>query len=192
MTDNHLQPEDQPDLVTDKPTEAEEHDRDTRRVSPKLLGIIGAVFLVIGAITWIVSLSSVKGFSEDHPTAVKADTSYYLLADEDALEATACGFFGPGSKPIHDKVKDLEDLTDEDDKIKDISLPFSKVKGVYARVEFTENIQGAHIARNEGKNYITTKSGGTLNTLRWIWMIGVGSGTALLVVSAVLRGRENR
>lgn len=128
----------------------------------------------------------------EHPTAVKSGTSYYLLADKNALEATACGFFGPGSTPIHNKVEDLEDLTDEDVKIKDVSLPFTKVKGVYARVEFTDNLQGAHIQCNEGKNYISTKSGSALNALRWISMIGVGSGIALLVVSAVLRGREKR
>ena len=192
MTDNHIAPTGQPDPVTNKSTEAEEHDRGTQRVSPKLLGIIGTVFLVIGAITWIVSLSSIKGFSEEHPTAVKSGTSYYLLADKNALEATACGFFGPGSTPIHNKVEDLEDLTDEDVKIKDVSLPFTKVKGVYARVEFTDNLQGAHIQCNEGKNYISTKSGSALNALRWISMIGVGSAIALLVVSAVLRGREKR
>lgn len=192
MTDNHLDPTDQPDPVTGKSTEAEERDLGTQRVSLKLLGVSGAVFLVIGAVTWIISLSSVKGFSEENPTAVKADTSYYLLADEDALEATACGFFGPNSEPIHDKVKDLEDLTGENVKIRDVSLPFTTVKGVYARVEFTENVQDAHIVCNEGKNYISAKSGSSLDTLRWISMIGVGSGITLLVVSAVLRGRENR
>src|SRR5699024_11900107 len=120
------------------------------RVPPKLMGIIGTVFLVTGAITWIVSLAASKGFSEEHPTAVKSGTSYDLLADKNAHEATACGFFGPGSTPIHNKVEDLEDLTDEDVKIKDVSLPFTKVKGVYARVEFTVNILGALVTCKEG------------------------------------------
>src|SRR5699024_981010 len=103
MTDNHIAPTGQPAPVTNKSTEAEDDDRGPQRVSPKLLGIIGTVFLVIGAITWTVSLSSIKGCSEEHPTAVKSGTSYYLLADKNAREATACGFFGPGSTPIHNK-----------------------------------------------------------------------------------------
>lgn len=191
MTDKHLEPDDQTGAAAHNAA-AQGGGGTQAAVSTKLLSIIGAILLVIGAVTWIISLSSVKGFTEDNPTEVEADRSYYILANKDALDATACGFFGPGETPIHNKVKEIEDLTGEDNKIKDISLPFSKQKGVYARVQFTEDIEGAHIRCNEGNNYLSTKSGGALNALRWVSMIGVGAGIALLISAAILRGREGR
>lgn len=161
------------------------------RRTQQILITIGVIFLAIGLVCGVDGAMFTKGFSQESTTNVKADKSYYLLADEAALRAPQCAFFGADEKPVNGKVKTIEDLTSTDDKIKDVSLPFAESKGVYARVVFSENIQSAHISCNEGKNYVSRVSGLILNIMRWVTIVGIIAGIALLAASLLVSGKRH-
>lgn len=168
-------------------TTAKKGSRGSKSTIVKLLALAGVFFLVIGVINGVMALVSVKNFSQEKGMDVKSGQAYYLMADKEALKAPRCAFFAENDKLINDKVKKIQDLTSSDNKIRDVSLPFVSSKGIYARVEFSEDIPSAHIKCNEGKNYITKRSSGALNSLRWFTVVGIIFGIAMLVGAQFMR-----
>ena len=158
--------------------------------SNKLPALLGGILLAIGVICAIISVTSVSSFEK--PTDVKADKTYYLLGDKSSINSQQCVLRGEGDKPVDQQtVKGFENKISDDGKVKDISLPLTSSKGVVASMEFSKDISGLKYTCEQGKTYISTKSSGTLNILRWLTMFGVLAGLILLI-SGLIPARKMR
>lgn len=157
--------------------------------SNKLPALLGGILLAIGVICAIISVTSVSSFEK--PTDVKADKTYYLLGDKSSINSQQCVLRGEGDKPVDQQtVEGFENKISDDGKVKDISLPLTSSKGVVASMEFSKDISGLKYTCEQGKTYISTKSSGTLNILRWLTMFGVLAGLILLISGLIPRKED--
>ena len=159
---------------------------ETRQRPSKLPLLLGGLLLAIGVISAVISATSVSSF--DKPTDVQADKTYYLLGDKSSINSKQCVLKGENDQPVNgNTVKAFENKISDDGKIKDISLPLTSSKGVVASMEFASEQKGLHYTCDEGKTYLSTKSSGTLNLLRWLTMAGILGGLVLLLSSLIPR-----
>lgn len=156
---------------------------------PKALLIVGLLALGVSLSCAVLSINNIKSFSHPGGVSVAKGTNYYLLANKDALNVTQCSLLGGDNQPANDKLEHIEPLIDESLEIKDISLPLTEGKGVYAKVTFTDDIDGLHFACDKGHTYISTFSGTALNVLRWLTLLPLLLGLACLVAWVVTRSR---
>lgn len=155
----------------------------------KLPALLGGILLAIGVICAIISATSVSSFEK--PTDVKTGKTYYLLGDKSSINSKQCVLRGEGDKPVDPQtVTGFENKISEDGKVKDISLPLTSSKGVVASMEFSKDVSGLKYTCEQGKAYISTKSSGTLNVLRWLTMFGVLAGLLLLVSGLIPRKED--
>lgn len=155
----------------------------------KVLAIVGVALLVVSVITGALALMNVKDFSSDEGVDISTGKNYYLLADADALNATQCVFQDSEQRPVSNKISDLQILVKDDLKIQDISLPLTESKGVFAKVQFSEDLSGVHQKCDSGKSYISTFSGTVLNVLRWLTLLTLMAGLAFLLAYFIIRPR---
>lgn len=157
--------------------------------TPKGMTFLGLGLLIVAVITAIVSLVGVKDFGKSYD--VSAGKEYYLLADEEALNAKECTLVDKEDKNLADRIEaaDLK-FSQEDLEISDVSLPLTKNKGVYTSIKFTEDIEGAKYTCDQGNIYISKYSSGTLQALRWVTMLCGAAGVAILILAAFANQRK--
>lgn len=158
----------------------------------KLFAIVGVALLLVSIITGAMAIINVKDFSADGGVDIKADKGYYLLADAEVLQAQQCEFQDGEQNPVSDKISDLQILVEDNDgnlEIKDVALPLTESKGVFAKITFSEDLTGVSQKCDQGKSYISTFSGTVLNVLRWLTLLTLVAGLAFLIAFAVIRPR---
>jgi hypothetical protein len=157
--------------------------------TPKGMTFLGLGLLIVALITAIVSLVGVKDFGKSYD--VQAGKEYYLLADEEALNAKECTLVDKEDKNLADRIEaaDLK-FSQEDLEISDVSLPLTKNKGVYTSIKFTEDIEGAKYTCDQGNIYISKYSSGTLQALRWVTMLCGAAGVAILILAVFANQRK--
>lgn len=159
------------------------------RKTPKGMIFLGLGLLIVAVITAIVSLVGVKDFGKSYD--VSAGKEYYLLADEEALNAKECTLVDKEDKPLVDRIEAADLKFSQDDlEISDVSLPLTKNKGVYTSIKFTEDIEGAKYTCDQGNIYISKYSSGTLQALRWVTMLCGAAGVAILILAAFANQRK--
>ena len=157
--------------------------------TPKGMIFLGLGLLIVAVITAIVSLVGVKDFGKGYD--VKAGKEYYLLADEEALNAKECTLVDKEDRPLVDRIEAADLKFSQDDlEISDVSLPLTKNKGVYTSIKFTEDIEGAEYTCDQGNIYISKYSSGTLQALRWVTMLCGAAGVAILILAAFANQRK--
>ncbi|WP_296110979.1 hypothetical protein [uncultured Corynebacterium sp.] len=157
--------------------------------TPKGMIFLGLGLLIVAVITAIVSLVGVKDFGKSYD--VSAGKEYYLLADEEALNAKECTLVDKEDKPLVDRIEAADLKFSQDDlEISDVSLPLTKNKGVYTSIKFTEDIEGAKYTCDQGNIYISKYSSGTLQALRWVTMLCGAAGVAILILAAFASKRK--
>ena len=157
--------------------------------TPKGMIFLGLGLLIVAVITAIVSLVGVKDFGKGYD--VKAGKEYYLLADEEALNAKECTLVDSEGKQLVDRIEAADLKFSQDDlEISDVSLPLTKNKGVYTSIKFTEDIEGAEYTCDQGNIYISKYSSGTLQALRWVTMLCGAAGVAILILAAFANQRK--
>lgn len=163
---------------------------ETRRRSSKLPLILGGILLAIGVISAIISATSVS--SLDKPQDVSAGKTYYLLGDKSSINAQNCALKSENdtTEPPVSLISNSENKIPDDGKIKDISLPLTPSKGVVVTMEFSKDIKGLTYKCDTGQTYISSKSGSTLNVLRWLTMAGVLAGLLLILSSYIPRKKD--
>lgn len=157
--------------------------------TPKSMIFLGLGLLIVAVITAVVSLVGVKDFGKSYD--VSAGKEYYLLADEEALNAKECTLVDKEDKNLADRIEaaDLK-FSQEDLEISDVSLPLTKNKGVYTSIKFTEDIEGAKYTCDQGNIYISKYSSGTLQALRWVTMLCGAAGVAILILAVFANQRK--
>ena len=159
------------------------------RKTPKGMIFLGLGLLIVAVITAIVSLVGVTDFGKGYD--VKAGKEYYLLADEEALNAKECTLVDSEGKQLVDRIEAADLKFSQDDlEISDVSLPLTKNKGVYTSIKFTEDIEGAEYTCDQGNIYISKYSSGTLQALRWVTMLCGAAGVAILILAAFANQRK--
>ena len=98
-----------------------------QKKTSKSMLFLGLGLLIVALITAIVSLVGVKDFGKGYD--VKAGKEYFLLADEDALNARQCSLVDESGKEMTDRIETAELKFNADDlEISDVSLPLTKNK----------------------------------------------------------------
>lgn len=148
--------------------------------------ILGAGLLLVGLIAGVISTSAVKNFSDGYD--VKAGRTYYLLANEDSLEASTCQLVDSAGLSIGSSLESAEPSFDPDNpELTDVSLPFAEGKGVFSTITFNEDVSGARYICEQGTNYISAFSPGTLQALRYLTLLTAVFGLGVLTLTVVLR-----
>lgn len=167
------------------PAEREDNEKKT----PKSMIFLGLGLLIVAVITAIVSLVGVKDFSKGYD--VKGGKEYFLLADEEALNANQCTLIDGNNMNLADRIEAADLKFNQDDlEITDVSLPLTKNKGVYTSIKFAEDVENVKYNCNQGNIYISTFSSGTLQALRWVTMLCGAAGVAILILAAFASQRK--
>ena len=160
-----------------------------QKKTSKSMLFLGLGLLIVALITAIVSLVGVKDFGKGYD--VKAGKEYFLLADEDALNARQCSLVDESGKEMTDRIETAELKFNADDlEISDVSLPLTKNKGVYTSIKFTEDASKVKYTCDAGTIYISKYSSGTLQALRWVTMLCGAAGVAILILAAFASQRK--
>ncbi len=160
-----------------------------QKKTSKSMLFLGLGLLIVALITAIVSLVGVKDFGKGYD--VKAGKEYFLLADEDALNARQCSLVDESGKEMTDRIETAELKFNADDlEISDVSLPLTKNKGVYTSIKFTEDASKVKYTCDAGTIYISKYSSGTLQALRWVTMLCGAAGVAILILAAFASQRR--
>ncbi|MGJ4170434.1 hypothetical protein [Corynebacterium macclintockiae] len=160
-----------------------------QKKTSKSMLFLGLGLLIVALITAIVSLVGVKDFGKGYD--VKAGKEYFLLADEDALNARQCSLVDENGKEMTDRIETAELKFNADDlEISDVSLPLTKNKGVYTSIKFTEDVSKVKYTCDAGTIYISKYSSGTLQALRWVTMLCGAAGVAILILAAFASQRK--
>lgn len=156
--------------------------------------VAGSMLLIIGLATGITALLSVKNFGAEDGVSVSANKSYYLLANRDALGVTECNLELADGSDANSLLTNVEPLVDESMQVQDVSLPVTEAKGVYARVQFSEDADDLRFVCDTGQTYISSFSETTLQALRWVSLLTLLFGIAALLAALALRylpGRDS-
>lgn len=160
-----------------------------QKKTSKSMLFLGLGLLIVALITAIVSLVGVKDFGKGYD--VKAGKEYFLLADEDALNARQCSLVDESGKEMTDRIETAELKFNADElEISDVSLPLTKNKGVYTSIKFTEDASKVKYTCDAGTIYISKYSSGTLQALRWVTMLCGAAGVAILILAAFASQRK--
>lgn len=160
-----------------------------QKKTSKSMLFLGLGLLIVALITAIVSLVGVKDFGKGYD--VKAGKEYFLLADEDALNARQCSLVDESGKEMTDRIETAELKFNADDlEISDVSLPLTKNKGVYTSIKFTKDVSKVKYTCDAGTIYISKYSSGTLQALRWVTMLCGAAGVAILILAAFASQRR--
>ncbi|WP_288802246.1 hypothetical protein [uncultured Corynebacterium sp.] len=156
--------------------------------------VAGSMLLIIGLATGITALLGVNNFGAEDGVSVSANKSYYLLADRDALGVTECNLELADGSDANSLLSNVEPLVDESMQVQDVSLPVIEAKGVYARVQFSEDADNLRYVCDTGQTYISSFSETTLQALRWVSLLTLLFGIAALLAALALRylpGRDS-
>lgn len=143
------------------------------RPRKRLWLVVGVVFLLITVAAILTSTLTMEKFSAEEGVHVSANKNYYLLVDEEALSVSQCSLEFSDGRPASQSISDIEPLINDKLEVRDVSMPLTSRKGIYARIQFTEDLDNVRFTCDKGNIYISTFNETTLKALRWVTIAGV-------------------